>query len=150
MRPNEAVEIADQRSRKRAVIAAAAVLVFLGSQVLANPFFGGEPSNARLLTPHVMWAVNAVILLLILATGGGLAGKREIRALVNDDVSRSHSRTATVTGFWVAMATALGLYVFPGADGVSGRAAVYVVVTSSVAVSLLTFAYLENRAHLDA
>jgi hypothetical protein len=147
MRPNEAVDIADQRSRKRAVIAAAAVIVFLGSQVLANPFFGGEPSSARLLTPHVMWAVNAVILLLILATGGGLLGRREIRALVNDEVSRSHSRTATVIGYWVAMATAMGVYVFPPADG---RAAVYLVVTSSVAVAVLTFAYLENRAHLDA
>jgi hypothetical protein len=97
-----------------------------------------------------MWTVNVILLLAFLATGGGILTNREIRALVNDEVSRLNYKTSVVAGFWVAMITALAIYLIPGLDHFTGRQAVYVMVTSSVAVASITFSYLELRAHRDA
>jgi MFS family permease len=145
------VEIADRYSRKRAVVVAVAALAFFLIYVVVRPFFGGEPdAGSHAARTEVMWAINAVLLLVVLATGGGLLNSRQIRALVNDEVSQSHHKTAVVAGYWVAMATAMGLYVLPTFERSTVRDAVYVIVTSSIVVALLTFAYLEYRAHRDA
>ena len=144
------VEIADRYSRKRAIIVAIGTLAFLGIHVALSPFFAQGPGTARYATTGTMWAINAALLLAVLATGGGFLNSTQIRSLVNDEVSRSNYRTAVVAGYWVAMAAAMGLYVVPRFNTVTAREAVYVVVTSSVVVALLTFSYLEYRAHRDA
>jgi hypothetical protein len=149
MQSKTPVEIADQYSRKRAAGVAAAAIVFLAIQVLARPFFIAGSETAH----HVqidLWAVTAVVLLLLLATGGGLLNSRQIRSLVNDDVAHANYRTAVLAGYWVAMTTALGLYVFPRFASLTVREGVYLVVTPSIVVALLAFAYLESRAHRDA
>ncbi len=150
MQSRTPVEIADQDSRKRAIVVAAAALVFLAVQLIAHPFFGAGPDTAHRLTPRAMWAINAVVLLLGLATWGGLLNHRGIRALVNDEVSRSNYQTAVVAGYWVAMTAAMGLYLWPSVESFTARTAAYIVVTSSIVVALLTFSYLEYRAHCDA
>jgi cell division protein FtsW (lipid II flippase) len=128
----------------RAVTLAAGAFVLV--QLVARPFFAaGHPNHLEVS----MWAVNAIALLALLATGGGVIYSRQVRALVNDEVARSHYRTAVVAGFWVAMATAMALYVLAGFRSVTAREAVYAVVTPSVAVALLAYAYLEHRAQRD-
>ena len=147
MQPKTPVDIADRISRKRAIGVAAAAVVFLIVQVVVHPFFGGADTASRARTD--MWAINAGVLLLLLATGGGILNRREIQALVNDEVSRSHYTTAVVAGFWVAMTTAMGLYLLPPFRDLTARATVYVIVTASISVALLAFSYLEYRAHRD-
>jgi len=142
------VEIADRKSRKRAGLLAIAALVFLAHVIvrplLAVPAPGGD---ARL----DLWAINAALLLAVLATGGGaLLNRSEIRVLMNDEVSRTNQRTAVVAGYWAAMATAMGLLAWPGFQGLSARAAVYGIVSSGIVVALLVFSGLEYRAHRDA
>lgn len=138
------VEVADRYSRKRAVIALVAALVFLGVQVVARPaaFADGVARS----TSIDWWAVNALVLLAVLATGGGLFNSRRIRALVHDEMSRSHLRTALTHGYWVSMGLGLVLYLVPGFHDLTSREAVYVIVTGGVLIPLLTFAYLEHRA----
>jgi hypothetical protein len=150
MQSKTPVEIADQYSRKRAVGVAAAAAVFAAVHMAARPFFAGGPDTAHYLNSRVMWAINAVALLLLLATGGGLLNSKRIRILVNDEVARSNYKTAVVAGYWVAMTTAMGLHVLPIFDSFSGRQAVFAIVTPSIVVALLTFACLEYRAHRDA
>ena len=48
------------------------------------------------------------------------------------------------------MTTAMGLLAWPGFQGLSARAAVYVIVSSGIVVALLAFSGLEYRAHRDA
>jgi hypothetical protein len=144
------VEIADRNSRKRAVIVAAAAIVFVLGQLLGRTEFRSQTDTGLYLSRSIMWTVNVILLLAFLATGGGILTNREIRALVNDEVSRLNYKTSVVAGFWVAMITALAIYLIPGFDHFTGRQAVYVVVTSTVAVASITFAYLELRAHRDA
>jgi hypothetical protein len=142
------VEIADQFSRRRVTLIAVATLVFLGIQVIAGPFWGitrGTPYIAQL-----GWAINAFFLLLMLAIGSGLLRNRRVRALVDDEVSRHNREMGIIAGYWLAMATAMGLYVATAFRTFTAREALYLVVTPSVGVALLTFCYLEWRAHRDA
>jgi O-antigen/teichoic acid export membrane protein len=151
MQGRSKVEIADERSRKRAIIVAAAAIVFVVAQVMGGPLFNhGPDATAHHLTRTVMWSVNVVVLLLCLATGGGILNDREIRALVNDEVSRANYRTSVIAGFWVAMISSMLLYLIPAFAAIGGQDAIYIVVTLSVAIASLSFAYLELRAHRDA
>lgn len=146
MTKTELVELADRYARRRAILAAAAALAFLAIQIFVTPrVFGGE-SGTRI----DLWAVNAIVLLAILATGGGILSRRKVRELVNDDVARGHLRTAVIAGHWVAMTTAVVLYLAPWSRSFTSRQAIYLIVTGSVVVSLLTFAALERRALADA
>jgi len=125
----------------------AAIAYFL-VQVVARPFFVGGVDDRHVRTEF--WGINAVALLALLATGGGLINNRRIRALVNDEVSRDHYKTAVIAGHWVAMTAAMAVYFLPALSGIGAREAVYAVVTPSIIVALLMFSYLELRAHRDA
>lgn len=149
MEPKRAVDVADEKSRKRAGLVAAAAGVFAVAQVLARPFFAGVRDTAHAAKVD-WWAINAALLLVLLATGGGgLMNSRQIRLLINDEVSQSHYRTAVISGYWVAMVAAMGLYVLEGFMKLTGRDVVYVVVSASIVVALFVFSYLEFRAHRD-
>lgn len=150
MQSSNAVEIADRNSRARAYVMAAAGIAFLLIHVIFRSYVGMGPETAEHLTRRVVWVVNVVVLLLGLLTGGGLLNNQQIRALVNDEVSQSNYRTSVILGFWVAMVTALALYLFPALQRYTGPDAIYTIVTFSVAIAVLKFAYLEFRAHRDA
>lgn len=143
------VEIADKVSRKRALAVAIAAGVFLMIQIVTRPVFNSEPDTAH-LSRLIMWALNAAALLLLLYTGGGLMQKREIRALVNDEITRANSRSAVSVGYWIAMSIAMGLYALAGYRNLTAREAIYLIVTPSVGIALLAFSWLELRAHRDA
>jgi hypothetical protein len=149
MQTKSLVEIADRVSRKRARGVAFAAIAFVVIQIIIRPFLAADPGSTHQTTID-WWAVNAVVLLALLATGGGLLNTPSIRALVNDEVSHTHYRTAVVAGYWVAMTTAMGIYFVSRYEGVTARNAAYLIVTSSVVVALLVFSYLELRAHRDA
>ncbi len=148
MQSRSPVEIADQFSRRRVTMVAIATLVFLGVQLIAGPFWG-----ARRGTPYISeigWGINAFVLLLMLAIGSRLLRNRRIRSLVDDEVSRHNRVMGIVVGYWVAMTAAMGLYLATTFKDLTAREALYLVVTPSVGVALLTFCYLEWRAHRDA
>lgn len=152
MSPENAVDLAHQLSRRRARGTAVATAVFLAIQVVIPPVFppvfradGAAASGPRTW----MWALNAAVLLLLLMPVGGYIFGRQVRALVNDEVSRHNSRTAAAAGFWVAMAIALLVFTFPAGRALSAAEALYWVVTPTVGVALLAFAWLEARALRD-
>ena len=148
MQSRSPVEIADDKSRGRAIGVAIITVLFLGIQFITRPVFISGPNSAPTMSID-MWAVNSIVLLLLLATGGGILSRKKIRALMNDEVARANYRTAVTAGFWVAMMAAMTLYVVPRFSGFSAREAIYLIVTGSLVVALLTFAWLEHRAHGD-
>jgi membrane protein YdbS with pleckstrin-like domain len=149
MPSNSSVETADRLSRKRAWLAAAAAVLFAVNQTISRPAFVSGPDTAH-SAKVTMWALTAVVLLAILATGGGLFHRSGVRSLINDEVSTLNRRTAVAIGFWVAMAIAMGLYFVPEVGSLSARQAAYLIVTGSTVIALLAFSYLEVRAHRDA
>lgn len=145
---SSSVEIADKVSRRRAMGIAAAAIVFLLVQILARPVFLDGPETMS-LSRAVVWGINAILLLLLLFTGGGLAYKSEIRALVNDEVSRDHYHSAVTLAYWIAMVIAMTLYALASRYQFTSRETVYLVVTPSVGLALIAFSFLELRAHRD-
>ena len=150
MQSHSTVEIADRHSRRRAAFFAVAALAFLIIHVALRPFSYAGGGDAVPPGRIDWWAVNALVLMAVLVTGGGLLNRREVRALVNDEVSRSNYRASVVAAYWIAMVSSMVLYFVPSFAAFSAREAVYVIVTSSVGLALLVFSYLEYRAHQDA
>lgn len=71
-----------------------------------------------------------------------------VAALLEDETSREHRRTATTVGFWSAIgAMALLLAVTDDHDAVlSGYDAARLIATVAIAAALVVFATLERRA----
>lgn len=137
-------ERADSLTRRRARLLPVLVILFLTQQ---GAFFSGShdaggPSHVRISA----WLVMSVALLLLVATGGGWAHGREVRALMNDETTRAHRQRAMAAGFLVAMVTCIGLYVLNLFEPVTGAEAVHLVMSAGLAAALLTFARLERRA----
>jgi len=141
------VEKADAMSRKRPILLFAATIIFLFVQFFTRPMSAESPRHAA-----IMWAINALLLMAMLVTRlqGGLLNRKEVRDLINDDVSREHHRSAIAAGFWVAMAAAMGLFFLDAGTTYTARDGAYFIVTASVGAAILTFCYLEFRAHRDA
>ena len=147
MTPNSTVELADKFSRKRAWLVGAAAVAFAAN--VAGQIWLQRTGNVS-TTRLDWWLIHAVVMLLIVATGGGLLIQPRVRALMNDEVAKSHFATGIVSGFWVAMLAAMTMYVLPTFRDLSVQTVVRVVVSTSVSVALLVFAWLEIRAHRDA
>jgi hypothetical protein len=138
------VERAHGLGRRRARIFAVQAILFLGWQGL---FFSGPAVDPRTVgTVKVSaWFVWVLVLLLLLATGGGLLRHRRLRGLLNDELTRQNRTQSYVTGFWVAVAACIGLYVVGIFEPVSGREAVHIVLSAAIAAALLSFALRERR-----
>jgi protein-S-isoprenylcysteine O-methyltransferase Ste14 len=139
------VERADRIGRRRARLFAAQAVLFIGWQGL---FFSGPAENPMRTVSAVKlsaWFVWVLALLLLLATGGGLLRHRKLRGLLNDELTRQNRTAAYVTGFWVAVAACVGLYLIEMFEPVSGREAVHIVLSAAIAAGLLTFSMRERR-----
>ena len=148
MSAKSAVEVADRKSRLRAILFAAATLIYIGVQIVVHPMFG----NPEYSTGWRMyaWVVNIGLLLVCLAGGGGLANSKAVRRLINDEVAGNNYRAACKLGFWVAMLTALAIYVIPDWRMLTGGQVSYFVVSLAASAALLAFSWLEMRSHADA
>ena len=148
MKSQNAVEVADDISRRRALLFRLVAVSFLAIEIVVRPVFrsdGYAASGWRLYA----WPLNTALLLLLLIPAGGLFWGRRVRALVNDEIARNNARIATATGFWLAMTIALVTYVLPVAVGYTAREAIFVIVTPTTAFALFAFAWLESRALRD-
>jgi protein-S-isoprenylcysteine O-methyltransferase Ste14 len=148
MSPKSLVELADRKSRLRATLFAAATLCFLAVQILTHPPFAGDAYTHG--WRMYAWAFNVALLLLCLGGGGGYMNSRALRALIQDEVARRNNRTACTVGFWIAAVASLALYTIPKFQAFTGQQVAWIVVTLSSSAALLSFSWLELRAHSDA
>jgi hypothetical protein len=148
MKSSNEVELADRISRRRVLGNTLAAVAFLAVQLVARPVLRSDGYGASGWRAYA-WPFNSALLLLLLLPIGGYVWGRGVRALVNDEISRSNSKSATAAAFWVAMCVALLVYLLAPSVGLSARAASFLVVTPSVGVALLVFAWLESRALRD-
>jgi len=148
MKSHDAIEMADRLSRRRALGVALATVSFLVIEIVVRPVFRSDGYAASGWRAYA-WPFNAALLLALLLPLGGLFWGRQVRALVNDDVSRTNARVAAAGGFWLAMVIALGLYILPWSRVLTAREAIFLIVTPATGAALLAFAWLESRAHRD-
>jgi len=143
MSSSSRIELADRLSRRRPI----ALVVLAGYFILIHLFAPAVWGSSWNRGPH--WALHAGLVLLALLPIAGIGRGRGVRALVNDEVSRTYLRSATAAGFWLAMIVALALYVLPMSATLAARTTIYLIVTPAVAGALLVLAWLEWRAHRD-
>ncbi len=140
-------EEADRLSRRRARMLPILAVVFISQQAA---FFGeGSGGAAERAVDHVKlgaWLVLSGVLLAALWTGGFWLRKREVRALMDDEITRAHRAAALSIGFLVAMLAAIGLYLVDLFEPMTSRMAIHLIVTAGIVAALLRFGLLERRA----
>lgn len=147
-RPQEIAK-ADRISRMRPTLFAFAGVYFGLLQLVLHPYFS-QLSDPAMQWRRYAWILNAVAILMILAFGGGYFNRTSLSRLVNDELSRQNSLKAVSGGFWIAMATAIGIYIVPIAANLTARQAIYVIVSAATTFALVAFAWFEHRANRDA
>ena len=95
------------------------------------------------------WIVLVTAALAALMTGGMYFQSREVRALMNDELSKANRSRALAGGFVITILTAVVVFVVSFFSEVSGTEALHAVVTVGLAGALLRFAMLERKADLD-
>jgi len=146
------IDQAERLGRRRARMLPFLAVIFISQQA---SFFASETERTSAVirsVDHVKfgaWMVLSLVLLAALYTGGFWFQRREVRALMDDDITRQHRATALSLGFLVAMLAAIALYLVDMAEPVGTRVAIHVIVTLGIASALLRFGLLERRAHRD-
>lgn len=139
------IEKAERIGRSRARLFAAQALLFISWQGF---YFGaGMDEQMRLVDTVKIWTwlVWVVALLMLLATGGGFLRSRNVRALLNDELTKANRAQAYVAGFWAAMIAAIGFFVIDLFDPVRAREAIHAIVSAAIASAFITFAVRERR-----
>ena len=136
------IQKAEQVSRTRSLIMAIMAVVLLIQGVLG---FGDEASNMTPILRHGAWGIMILFWLIILATGGWLRLRRDVRRLINDEVSLANRSRALQTGFWTAMAVALAIYFGSMRWELSLHEGLRILVDLTIAAALIRYAWLELR-----
>jgi hypothetical protein len=147
MKTETAVDLADRLARRRARIFTMLGIYFLAGQAVFFPDMFQPNGAARFKI--AAWLVWALVLLLVLATGGGWSRGRAVRRLMEDEVTLANRRKAYSVGFWAAAGACVLVYLLTMIEPVSGREAVHLILTAAVAGALLSFAKFERRSLRD-
>ena len=139
----------ERLSRRRARMLPVLAVFYLAQQVsyLSQPEDSGRPVDHFRIGA---WVMMSVVLLAGLVTGGFWLRDPKMRAILNDEGSRAHRADALGTGFVVATATGIVLYVVNSFSPMTSRETIHLVVSLGIVAALIRFGYLERRAHRDA
>ena len=151
MTPASPGEIAERTQRRRnRILWLAPMLFFIWQGAYFSSFATPHtPMRAVELVSLGSHLVLAVVLLLVLVTGGGWRRGKVVRALLDDETTRAHRAQAYAAGFWALALCALGLYAAaPFARLETGQIA-HILLSVAVAVPALRFVMLERRAARD-
>jgi hypothetical protein len=142
----------DRLSRRRRRIVWSSALIFMLWQGSFATWGLGDQAPVRAVDQVKLaaWAVWALVLLIMLATGGGFLRDRETRRRMNDELSTANRHTGQRVGFWIGAVTLVGLYVASLFIQVSAHDLLHLTLTLMVGGALLTYAALERRAERES
>jgi len=140
------VERAERIGRSRARLFAFQGLLFM---IWQTTFFTA-PAHATLRTVDTVkisaWLVWAVLLLVLLATGGGLLRGKAVRALLDDELTRRNRTHAYIAGFWAAVLSAIAVYFIGMFEVVTGREAIHLILSIAIGTAMFVFGMRERRS----
>ena len=136
-------ELAERLNRRRARMLPILGLFFIIQQIA---YWSNPP--AERIVDHVRmgaWAAMALVILFVVATGGFWRRSAAVRAMINDEQTRSNRNAAMSAGFITSMLAGIALYVFQAALQLSAGETIHLIVSTGLIVLLLRFTMLERR-----
>jgi protein-S-isoprenylcysteine O-methyltransferase Ste14 len=147
MTDSDDIALADHLTRRRARVATVSAVLFMASMATS---FNAEDGNSRPQLFHMAaLMVWALMLVMLLAVGGGLRRSRSVRALMNDESTRANRRDAMAAGFWAAVFAGFGLYGFNLLVPLTAGEAIRLIITATVATALFQFGKRERESLAD-
>lgn len=141
---------AEYLSHRRARMLPILAVMYLSQQGI---YFSDTSRGRALSAAHAKlgaWAVLTVVLLLVLTTKGFWFHPREVRDMVDDEVTRAHRLDAIRIGFLFSVLTGVALVILDQFEPLSARETVHVIVSLGLGAALVRFGMLERRAQRSA
>ena len=135
-----------QRGRSR-VLLATSLLFLLWQGLFLSERWGGNSVSAE-VSKTASFVVWAVLVLVVLVTGGGLVkrGGASVRAAMNDELTQANRRAALMFGYWWVLGAAAVFYALALFVEIRLEDAAHVILTLGVAAPSIAFAVLERRS----
>ncbi len=143
-------ERADFLSRRRARILPVLAIIYLTQQASYITMRSGPAARPVDAMKISAWLVLSAVLLAAIATKGFWLQPREVRSMIDDEVTRANRSDAMRFGFVFAMLTCIVVYFITMFEPVNGRDAVHIVMSDGLGAALIRWGWLERRAHKDA
>jgi ABC-type Fe3+ transport system permease subunit len=143
-------ERADFLSRRRARVLPVLAIIYLTQQASYISMRSGPADRPVDAVKISAWLVLSAVLLAALATKGFWLQPREVRAMIDDEVTRANRTDAMRFGFIFAILTCIVVYFITMFEPVNGRDAVHIVMSDGLGAALIRWGWLERRAHRDA
>jgi hypothetical protein len=143
-------EKADYLSGRRARMLPVLAIIYITQQAT---YFAVPSGTAHRDVDDVKisaWLIFSGILLAALSTKGFWLERREVRSVIDDEVSQANRLDAMRFGFIFAMLTCIVIYAITMFEPVSGRDAVHVILSDGLGAALIRWGWLERVAHRDA
>ena len=141
-------ERADRLSRRRARILPALAIIYIIQQASYITMRSGTALRAVDQVKISAWLVLSAVLLAAIATNGFWFHPREVRSMLDDEVTRTNRADAMRFGFIFAMLTCIVIYFSTMFQTVDGRDAVHIVMSDGLGAALIRWGWLERRAHI--
>jgi hypothetical protein len=141
---------ADDLSRRRARVLPALAIIYITQQASYVTMRSGPADRPVDQLKISAWLVLSAILLAAIATKGFWLQPREVRSLIDDEVTRANRSDAMRFGFMFGMLTCIVVYFITMFEPVNGRDAVHIVMSDGLGAALIRWGWLEHRAHRDA
>jgi len=149
-KPMSLAEKAEYLSRRRARMLPALAVIYITQQATYFTVPSGTAHRAVDDAKISAWLVFSGILLAALSTKGFWLARREVRAMIDDELTRANRLDAMRFGFIFAMLTCIVIYAITMFEPVNGRDAVHVILSDGLGAALIRWGWLEWVAHRDA
>lgn len=143
-------EKADYLGGRRARMLPALAIIYITQQASYLTLQQDAAHRSVNLAKISAWLVFSAVLLAALATKGFWFQPRDVRALIDDEVTRANRNDAMRFGFIFAMLTCILVYFITMFEPVNGRDAVHIVMSDGLGAALIRWGWLERVAHRSA
>ena len=148
--PMSVAEKADYLSKRRARMLPALAIIYLTQQA-SYITLRSDAAHRPVDTVKISaWLVLSLVLLAALATKGFWLERRDVRAIIDDELTKANRIDAMRFGFIFAMLTCVVIYFITMFEPVNGRDAVHIVMSDGLGAALIRWGWLERVAHRDA
>ncbi len=135
------VERAERASRGRAAVMALAAVVFMINAIIDF----GHPAYSLPGWRGAIWPIIVLAWLLLVASGGGLRASRQLRELMNDELSLHNRARAMAVGFYATNIAAVAVYYASWRVPMMAGDMLQLVTGIGISSALLVYAWLEWR-----